>query len=159
MKVSLRRLAATCNLAIDRVPARAERLVTGFWPLVLPDYGWWLMHTDTREPISPLLRILDDLANLIECTAMGELDEVRYQLHLLCDRVDTDPRLRCDDSDIIAARLRHALEKYNGYDRKPSHGQSLLISLSRDLWKRVHPSPPQAAVTRASPAHPFRPIV
>lgn len=113
------------------------------------------MDADARDQTGPLLWILDHLAHLIECAAMGDGDELRYELHMLCDRVETDPRLRCADSDLIAARLRHAQEKYGGYDRKPALGQSLLISLSRDLWKRVHP--PQHEVTAASAAHAFRP--
>ena len=122
-----------------------------------PDYGWWLMNTDARDQISPLLWILDDLAHLIECAAMGDANELRYELYMLCERVETDPRLRCADSDLIAARLRHAQEKYGGYDRKPAHGQSLLISLSRDLWKRVHP--PRPEVEAAHPAQEFWPTV
>jgi hypothetical protein len=112
-----------------------------------------------ENPTSPLLWILDELARLIECAAMGDMDEVRYQLHTLCGRVETEPRLRCVDSDLIAARLRHALEKYNGTERKPVHGLSLLISLSRDLWQQVHRPQLEASIARDRPACEFRPIV
>lgn len=117
------------------------------------------MENDARNPTAPLLWILDDLAHLIECIATGDVDEVRYQLHTLCARVETDARLRCTDSDLIAARLRHAQEKYNGPDRKPAQGQSLLISLSRDLWQRVHPPQPDAVASIDRPMREFRPML
>lgn len=124
-------------------------------PFAIGNYGVWFMDADARDQTGPMLWILDHLSQLIERAAMGDVDEVRYELHILCEKLETDPRLRCADSDLIAARLRHAQEKYGGYDRKPAHGQSLLISLSRDLWKRVHP--PQPDTSAAPPAQAFRP--
>jgi hypothetical protein len=93
-----------------------------------------------RDSTQALLWILDDLTYLIECAALDYTGEGRYELDKLCERVETDPRYRCADSELIAARLRHALEKYTGARKNVAHGHSLLITLSRDLWKRVHPS-------------------
>ncbi len=98
-----------------------------------------MRRASDRENKAGLLRILDDLAYLMECAALDYAGEGRYELGKLCARVETHPRYRCADSDLIAARLRQALEKYGGDPKNRTQCYSLLIILNRDLWRRIHP--------------------
>lgn len=88
-----------------------------------------------------LLRILDDLAYVIECASLDYMGEGKYELDRLCTRIESDPRYRIDEGDGVAGRLREALALYARGGREYPQGHSRLMSTSRELWKRMHPHP------------------
>jgi hypothetical protein len=85
-----------------------------------------------------LLRILDDLAYVIECASLDYMGEGRYELDRLCERMQADPRYRIAEGDQVVGRLREALSLYRRGGDYPQ-GHSRLMSTSRELWKRIHP--------------------
>ncbi len=88
-----------------------------------------------------LLRILDDLAYIIECASLDYMGEGKYELDRLCTRIESDPRYHIVEGDGVAERLREALSLYAKGGREYPQGHSRLMSTSRELWKRMHPHP------------------
>lgn len=86
-----------------------------------------------------LLRVLDDLAYVIECASLDYMGEGKFELDRLCRRIEADPHYRIADGDGVAERLREALSLYARGGRDYPQGHSRLMSTSRELWKRMHP--------------------
>lgn len=95
----------------------------------------------TTDDSAALLRVLDDLAYIIECASLDYMGEGKYELDNLCKRIETDPRYRIAEGDGVAERLREALSLYAKGGRDYPQGHSRLMSTSRELWKRMHPHP------------------
>jgi hypothetical protein len=95
----------------------------------------------TVDDCPALLRILDDLAYVIECASLDYMGEGKYELDNLCRRIETDPRYRIAEGEGVAERLREALSLYANGGRDYPQGHSRLMSTSRELWKRLHPLP------------------
>ncbi len=113
------------------------------WPDPAPIYGVVDMgHSiSIADDSSALLRVLDDLAYVIECASLDYMGEGKYELDKLCKRIETDPHYRIADGDGVAGRLREALSLYARGGRDYPQGHSRLMSTSRELWKRMHPHP------------------
>lgn len=93
----------------------------------------------TADDPAALLRILDDLAYVIECASLDYMGEGKYELDRLCRRIEGDPHYRIADGNGVAERLREALALYARSGRDYPQGHSRLMSTSRELWKRMHP--------------------
>lgn len=99
-------------------------------------------NTDANtDGLAALLRILDDLAYVIECASLDYMGEGKYELDRLCARIEGDPRYRIAEGEGVAERLREALALYAKGGRDYPQGHSRLMSTSRELWKRVHAHP------------------
>lgn len=130
------------------MPGTYQPVATGFfallpvqlWPDAAPIYGVADMgpSNSTADDPAALLRILDDLAYIIECASLDYMGEGKYELDKLCQRIETDPLYRIADGDGVAERLREALSLYARGGRDYPQGHSRLMSTSRELWKRVH---------------------
>lgn len=111
------------------------------WPDTALIYGVADMtpSISTTDDSAAMLRILDDLAYIIECASLDYMGEGKYELDNLCKRIETDPRYRIAEGDGVAERLREALSLYARGGRDYPLGHSRLMSTSRELWRRMHP--------------------
>ena len=100
------------------------------------------------DDCAALLRILDDLAYVIECASLDYMGEGKYELDRLCTRIEGDPRYRIAEGEGVAERLREALSLYAKAGRDYPQGHSRLMSTSRELWKRVRAHPLAQATAR-----------
>ena len=96
----------------------------------------------TADDSAALLRVLDDLAYVIECASLDYMGEAKFELDRLCRRIEADPHYRIADGDEVAGRLREALSLYARGGREYPQGHSRLMSTSRELWKRMHAHSP-----------------
>jgi hypothetical protein len=117
------------------------------WPVCPPIRGIADMGQSTSIAITyaeaddsaALLRILDDLAYVIECASLDYMGEGRFELDRLCERMQADPDYRIAEGDQVVGRLREALALYRNRGGDYPQGHSRLMSTSRELWKRIHP--------------------
>ncbi|MEO6104585.1 MAG: hypothetical protein ABIP44_13245 [Pseudoxanthomonas sp.] len=123
---------------------RTCALMVGPWPEAVLIYGNGGMDHSISfaDDSCSLLRVLDDLAYVIECASLDYMGEGKFELDRLCGRIETDPGYRIADGEGVAHRLREALSLYATGGRDYPQGHSRLMSTSRELWKRMHPNPP-----------------
>lgn len=60
-------------------------------------------------PLLPLLRVLDDLAYIVECAALDIMGEGKSELSRLCDHLENDASHAIEGRQEIAVELRQAL--------------------------------------------------
>jgi hypothetical protein len=84
----------------------------------------------------PLLRVLDDLAYVLESGACDHSGELKFELGELCKRLEGDEKLYAiQDREKVAADLRDALTCYRSGDKLT--GLNKLSSISRSLWAQA----------------------
>lgn len=84
----------------------------------------------------PVLKVLDDLAYIIECAALDYSGELKFELAKLCEQLDgSDRAYAIQDRQQTATALREALACYRGDEKLV--GVAKLNNVSRGLWAQA----------------------
>lgn len=81
------------------------------------------------------LRVLEQLAYIIECAAIGSMGEARTELARLNNSVCTDFLQGSVRREMVKSELGKALDHYTKFQYQ--EGSSILSQVSRRLWKEV----------------------
>lgn len=114
---------------VDCEDVRQEDTVDSVSKKLLTDDG-------DRRSITPYIRVLEHLSYILECAALNYLGEAKSELLNLAGHLESDDHFAIENSANIAEELR-AAECFYRHENTPSKASSILIRVSRGLWKPV----------------------